>query len=90
MNILIGTPYMSNHFDAGLFWVKAFCELGHYVRMWDYRVDPTPPSTLCPDLTVMFKGENIDPTVLTGPKICYYPDALSRDPEMESKLKLYD
>ena len=89
MKILIGTPYLSSHFDSGLFWAKSFSELGHFVDLWDYRMNPYNKVSGF-DLVIIFKGESIDPEILPRPRICYYPDDPNRIPGIENKLKLYD
>lgn len=89
MKILVATPFMSQHFDSGLFWVKAMTNRGHSVYLWDYRLQPTMPHVV-PDLTVVFKGENINPNNLPHPRFCYFPDWFSRFPGIESLLKEYD
>lgn len=92
MKILVATPFMSQHFDAGLFWAKALCSLWHSVILWDYRVQPekiTSLSNSAYDLALVFKGEGLDPRLLHTPKVCYWPDALERTPGIEEVLQHY-
>ena len=92
MNILLITPlYSSAHYDSGWFWLRALNELGHSVQVWDYRLDVGPPPFLhCPDVTLVLKGETVDPRKLPHPVINYWPDALERTPGIEGVLKHYD
>lgn len=91
MNVLLITPIYSTHFDAGWFWFRALQQAGHSVTVWDYRLDVNPPPTMhYPDVTLVLKGEGIDPRRLPGPKLCYWPDALERTPGVEEVLKCYD
>lgn len=92
MKILLATPFMSQHFDAGLFWAKALCDMNHSVVLWDYRMNPEKVLLLNNynyDLTIVFKGEGIDPQTLPHPKLCYWPDDLNRIPGVEDILKQY-
>lgn len=89
MNILLATPLYSQHYDAGHFWLKALNDLGHYVRVWDYRLFPTPPPDRG-DFTLVLKGESVDPRLLGRPRICYWPDALERTPGVQDVLQDYD
>jgi len=91
MNILLVTPLYSQHFDAGNFWLRALNQLGHSIIVWDYRLDKNPPPfTHYPDVTIVLKGETIDPRKLPSPKFNYWPDALERTPGIEEVLKHYD
>ena len=91
MNILLVTPLYSQHYDAGHFWLRALNQLGHTVTVWDYRLDPKPPP-MCetPDLTLVMKGEIINPRDLPPYCFCYWPDALERTPGIENILQQYD
>jgi len=55
-------------------------------------LDPAPPPvTRYPDVTIVLKGESIDPRKLpSSPRFCYWPDALERTPEIEEVLRYYD
>ncbi|MBA7689802.1 hypothetical protein ES703_98313 [subsurface metagenome] len=87
MKILVVTPFTSQHYDAGLFWIKALCKQGNSVLLWDYRTNPNPPMGYKNvDGTIVFKGEGIAPEILPKPKICYWPDALERTPGIEALL----
>ena len=91
MHILLVTPIYSQHYDSGHFWVRALNQLGHFVTVWDYRLDKSPPPfTRYPDLTLVLKGEGLDPHSLPGPRFCYWPDALERTPGIEGVLRGYD
>jgi len=91
MNILLATPLYSQHYDAGHFWLRALNQLGHSVQVWDYRLDKDPPPFAhYPEVTIVLKGENVDPRKLPRPAINYWPDALERTPGIEETLKLYD
>lgn len=89
MKILLATPFMAQHADAGLFWAKALCELGHSLILWEYRLNPEPPKADY-DFALILKGESIDPGKLKSPKVVYWPDALERTPGIEDLLKHYD
>jgi hypothetical protein len=89
MRILVATPFMSQHFDAGLFWARVMTNHGHSVYLWDYRLQPSMPHVV-PDLTVVFKGESINPDRLPHPRFNYFPDWFSRFPGIEDQLKEYD
>jgi len=89
VRILVATPFMSGHYDAGLFWVKAMTNHGHSVYLWDYRLQPVMPKVVA-DLTIVFKGESINPERLSHPRFCYFPDWFSRFPGIESQLIQYD
>jgi len=91
MNILLITPIYSTHYDAGWFWLRALNQLGHSVTVWDYRLDKNPPPLFhYPEVTLVLKGENIDPKKLPSPHVCYWPDALDRTPGIENHLRKYD
>jgi len=91
MNILLVTPLYSTHYDAGWFWLRTLNQLGHPVQVWDYRLDVNPPPFLhYPDVTLVLKGETVDPRKLPHPVINYWPDALERTPGIEGVLKYYD
>ena len=91
MNILLVTPLYSTHFDAGWFWLRALNQLGHSIQIWDYRLDVNPPPFLhYPEITLVLKGETIDPRKLPSPAINYWPDALERTPGIEKVLRYYN
>jgi len=92
MHVLLATPLYSQHYDSGHFWLRALNQLGHTVTLWDYRLDASPPpTTRYPDVTIVLKGENVNPKKLPGsPRYLYWPDALERSPGIEEVLKLYD
>jgi len=91
MNILLATPLYSTHYDAGWFWLRALNQLGHSISVWDYRLDENPPPfTHYPGVTIVLKGETIDPRRLPSPKAVYWPDALERTPGVEEVLEHYD
>ena len=88
MKILLATPFLSTHFDAGWFWVSALSQLGLTCCLWDYRRQPMPKVEV--DFTLVMKGESIDPRSLPRPRVCYWPDAIERTPGIEQLLQLYD
>ena len=91
MNILLITPLYSTHYDAGWFWLRALNRLGHSIQVWDYRLDVDPPPFFhYPEVTLVLKGENVDPMKLPGLRLNYWPDALERTPGIEEVLKRYD
>jgi len=91
MNILLITPLYSTHYDAGWFWLRALNQLGHSVQVWDYRLDVDPPPFFhYPEVTLVLKGETIDPRKLPSPKAVYWPDDLERTPGIEKVLQHYD
>jgi len=91
VNILLVTPLYSQHWDSGWFWLRALNQLGHAVSVWDYRLDRKPPQFFrLPDVTLVLKGEGIDPKIFPSPKLCYWPDALERTPGVEEVLMHYD
>jgi len=91
MNVLLITPLYSTHYDAGCFWLRALNQLGHSVQVWDYRLDKNPPPFIhYPEVTLVLKGESINPEKLPSPKFNYWPDALERTPGIEEVLKHYD
>lgn len=91
MNILVVSPLNSVHHDAGWYWVKALIKLGHRVDTWDYRAYPeVKKSPIKYDLTIVFKGETLVPSMFSGKKVCYWPDKLDRTPGIENILKGYD
>jgi len=93
MKILVATPFMSQHFDAGMFWVKALCNMNHSVVLWDYRLHPERLSSISNsnyELAIVFKGEGLDPRLLHTPRICYWPDDLGRTPGIEEVLRHYN
>lgn len=90
MKVLLATPLYSQHYDSGHFWLKALNDLGHSVIVWDYRLQPAPLKREPWDLTLVLKGENLDPRLLPTPKVCYWPDDLGRTPGIESILRYYD
>lgn len=89
MAILLATPLFSFYGDAGHFWLKALNQLGHAVVVWDYRLCEYYPAGHY-DLTLVLKGEGVEPTSLRRPAFCYWPDAFFRDPGIEKKLRQYD
>ena len=89
MRILVATPFLAQHFDAGLYWVRALTNLGHSVYLWDYRLQVNIPEVDA-DASIVFKGEIVTPELLPKPSICYWPDALDRNPGVENRLKGYD
>jgi len=92
MNVLLITPLYSTHYDAGWYWLRALNQMGHSVQVWDYRLDVDPPLFIhYPDVTIVLKGENIDPRKLpSSPRYVYWPDDLGRTPGIEEVLKYYD
>jgi len=91
MRILIATPYMSSHLDSGLFWARAINQLGHSITLWDYRYDQRTNFSRGFDLSIVFKGEVVDPKLLPGTKLIYWPDKFERTPGIiKDKLSLYD
>jgi len=91
MNILLVTPLYSQHYDAGWFWFRALQRLGHSVTVWDYRLDVQPPPfTVFPELTLVLKGEGLNPQMFPSPRFCYWPDAFERTPSIMSTLERYD
>lgn len=92
MRLLVATPYNAPHYDAGLFWVKAFVALGHEVVAWDYRQHPNPAISQFYDIdvSIVMKGESVPPELIPSPRVCYWPDALDRTPGIEKKLEQYD
>lgn len=88
MKILLATPFLSQHADAGLFWAKAISTLGHDLRLWDFRHEPEPPAGQW-DLGIVMKGENINPSNLRYRRWCYWPDAIARTPGLRGILETY-
>lgn len=88
MNIFLATPFLSDHYDAGLFWAAAFSRAGHAVQLWDYRREPKPPRGRRNDLQLVLKGGFPAPPFF-GDSYCYWPDALGRDLESEASLRTY-
>ena len=89
MRILLATPYLSQHYDSGHFWVAALCRLGHSVILWDYRLEREPPKTDY-ELALVLKGEQVNPSVLRRPRFCYWPDNFARTQGVERLLSGYD
>lgn len=98
--VLLCTPYLSQHYDAGWFWLSALSQLGCCVTMWDYRAEDPPPvgwtgeETRRFDLVFVLKGQpglvSKLPVWMTGDFVCYWPDEWGRDPEAERATGLYD
>jgi hypothetical protein len=94
MKILLATPYMSQHYDSGLFWARALSRLGHELVLWDYRLDKE--LHLSPwmyDLGIMLKGTTNAARQLMyrcDKTISYWPDALGRDKTSEKCLRHFD
>lgn len=76
---LLATPLLSVwHVDSGLFWFRALSEQGVSVILWDYRLSERPPADVQADFSLVLKGDDLDPAVLPGYKICYWPDDFDR------------
>ena len=90
MKILHCSPVFSvPWYDCGWFFIKAFMQLGHHITIWDYRLDLFPQTDEY-DLAFVYKGNRDTLTLLPhGPKICYYPDDMSREPGIEHVLSGY-
>lgn len=89
MKVLLASPILTGEFDSGIYILKALSDLGHSVSIWDYRLEPDKKIDMDYDLFLVNKGESIDPDKFKSPKICWYPDQLSRFPVKE-KLEEYD
>jgi hypothetical protein len=90
MRILVATPFMSSHYDAGLFFVKALANRGHSIYLWDYRIQKEMPQVEA-DCSIVFKGETVDPSKLPRPAINYFPDWFERfHPSLLDRLAKYD
>jgi len=89
MQILLATPYMSQHYDVGLFWARALSKLGHSLYLWDYRLQPYVPKVDA-DFSLVIKGESVNPDTLPRPSVNYWPDAFERTPGIEKILSHYD
>ncbi|GEM_PF-6118507 len=65
--------------------------MGLAVQLWDYRLSPSPPAGYRDaSLTLVLKGEGINPQLLAHPRVCIWPDAFGRDPTAEVLLRAYD
>ena len=83
MRILLATPYLSQHFDSGLYWAGAFSRMGHHVQLWDYRREILPPNEGldCDVFVGMKTGPEHSARVLGDvPKVVYWPDGFHRTP----------
>lgn len=89
MKVLLASPILTSEFDSGIYILKALCDLGHSVSIWDYRLEPDKKIDMDYDLLFVNKGESIDPDKFKSPKVCWYPDQLTRFPVKE-KLEKYD
>lgn len=89
MNILLAVPIFENHWTSGHFWLKAFSQLGHYVCLWDYRLQPDPPNVSY-DFAFVHKGYEDTPSKLKGKKVCIWPDAPERTPNIRALHAQYD
>jgi len=87
--VLLGTPFLTYSWNTGSFIFKALTELGHPCYAWDYRMTPRVPDVEY-DLAIIHKGESLNPDDLKSPKINWFPDRLSRFPELHGNLKKYD
>jgi len=87
--VLLASPILTSEFDSGIYILKALSDLGHSVGIWDYRLEPNKRVDMDYDLLLVNKGESIDPDKFKSPKVCWYPDQLSRFPVKE-KLGKYD
>lgn len=85
MNILLVSPIITREFDSGKYILKALGELGHFVSIWDYRLEPNKKDLPKCDLTIVNKGEGIDVDSLPGLKALWYPDYPIPEKEVTSK-----
>jgi len=72
MRVLLGTPFFAPY-DQGRMILKALGEIGCCCVVWDYRINPKPPKGNF-DLTILNKGEGVDPTLVESPKVVFWPD----------------
>ncbi len=90
MRILVATPFMASHFDAGFFWIRALVNMMHSVYPWDYRLQTEMPKVDA-DFSLVFKGESIDPNILPRPRVNVFPDWFGFfPPSVEQRIKQYD
>lgn len=88
MKILLVSPILSSEYDSGKYILKALCELGHYVSVWDYRLQPDRIEFPEYDLVIVNKGEIVNPEMFEEPRVLWYPDHLSRF-DVRDKLEKY-
>ena len=90
--VLLATPYLSQHFDAGHYFMSALSRLRVALVLWDYRREPCP--TVKPDVLLALKGSpevsRVAERTFWGERVCYWPDKLGRDPTTEEGLKHFD
>ena len=89
MKVLLASPILTSEFDSGIYILQALSELGHHTIIWDYRLEPNKKIGMDYDLLLVNKGESIDPDKFKSPKVCWYPDQLSRF-TVKEKLEKYD
>lgn len=87
--VLLATPFLSNHFDAGIFWLAALGRERVAAVPWDYRREPG-GGTHKADIMLALKTPLNPSHSYLYEKVCYWPDKLGRDPASEAFLKEYD
>jgi len=91
LKILLASPVITSEFDSGIYILRALSELGHHVRVWDYRLSPYFPPTFGDyDLLLANKGETVPVWRFKPPRVCWYPDVLGRFPEHLRVIREYD
>lgn len=89
MKVLLVTPFLTYAWNTGNLILKALGELKHYCIVWDPRASYI-PDIHDYDVAIVQKGETVNPEDLKSPKINWFPDRLSRNPELHETLKKYD
>jgi len=89
VKVLLATPFITSEHDIGHFVLSALGKLNASTIPWDYRLTGQKPECRA-DVSLVFKGESIEPDELDGVKVNYYPDVVTRYPELVSKLAKYD
>lgn len=85
--VLLATPFLANHVDAGWFWLAALGRQGVATIAWDYRREPQAAHSA--DLMLAMKTPPY-PDRFHGYTAAYWPDELGRDPESEAWLPQYE
>lgn len=93
VTVLLATPYLSQHVDAGWFWMRALQQLGYLVVLWDFRREVVPPESA--SRAELLLGMKLPPDqarlLPAMPRACYWPDDFAREPEVTSTLReVYD
>lgn len=87
--VLLASPFLSTHADAGWFWAMACGRYGYAVVPWDYRRNADFPTRNVDAMIALKTPLQIPPLGITD-RVCYWPDALGRDAQSETFLKDYD